>query len=175
MGGRWQEILGYLLLSLVGIAGRLLPHPPNFTPLEALALYGGAWSARPWIGIGLVLLVMGITDAVLGWHSLWPFTWGGMVVGVLLGRYLFRMANLWQAMAAALTQATLFFLVTNFGVWLGGWYGLTWSGLLACYVAAIPFFHYQLLGAVTYTGLFWFLYYRAFPALAGKSLSPRQS
>jgi hypothetical protein len=42
-------------------------------------------------------------------------------------------------------------------------------------VAAIPFFHYQLLGAVTYTGLFWFLYYRAFPALAGKSLSPHQS
>jgi hypothetical protein len=118
---------------------------------------------------------MGVTDAVLGWHSLWPFTWGGMVVGVLLGRYLFRMANLWQAMAAALTQAALFFLVTNFGVWLGGWYGLTWSGLLACYVAAIPFFHYQLLGAVTYTGLFWFLYYRAFPALAGKSLSPNQS
>ncbi len=97
-----------------------------------------------------------------------------MVVGVLLGRYLFRMANLWQAMAAALTQAALFFLVTNFGVWLGGGMGSR-SGLLACYVAAIPFFHYQLLGAVTYTGLFWFLYYRAFPALAGKSLSPRQS
>lgn len=175
MKKRWGEVLSWFLLAAVGIAGRLLPHPPNFTPVEALSLYGGAWSPNLWTGLGLVLLVMGLTDLIVGWHGLWPFTWGSMAIGVLLGRYIFQMNRFGQAMGAALLQAVLFFLVTNFGVWLQGWYGLTASGLVACYIAAIPFFHYQLLGAVFYTGLLWVLNYRLVPYLSAKALSNPRS
>ena len=171
---RW-ELVSWLFLMGVGVGGRLLPHPPNFTPLEALALYGGAWSSRIWLGLSAVLLVMGFTDVLLGWHSLWPFTWGSLVAGVFLGRYVFRMERFGQAIAAALTQAGLFFIVTNFGVWLQGWYGLSVPGLLACYTAAIPFFHYQLLGAVFYTSLFWGLYYKLIPFIARETLSTQSS
>ncbi len=175
MKKHWGEWLSWFLLAGIGIAGRLLPHPPNFTPVEALSLYGGAWSPNLWTGLGMVLLVMGISDLILGWHGLWPFTWGSIVVGVFLGRYVFQMNRLGQAMVAALLQAVLFFLVTNFGVWLQGWYGLTASGLVACYIAAIPFFHYQLLGAVFYTSLLWVLRYGLMPQLSVKTLSHPRS
>jgi len=171
MKKRWGELLSWFLLAGIGIVGRLLPHPPNFTPMEALSLYGGAWSPNLWAGLGMVLLVMGISDLILGWHGLWPFTWGSIVVGVFLGRYVFRMNRFGQAIAAALLQAVLFFLVTNLGVWLQGGYGLTVSGLAACYIAAIPFFHYQLLGAVFYTSLLWALHHRLMPRPSVKTLS----
>ncbi len=173
MGKRWRALTGWFLLVGIGIAGRLLPHPPNFTPVEALSLYGGAWGPHLWVGLGMVLLILGVSDVFLGWHGLWPFTWGGVLIGVLLGRYAFRMERFGHALAAALTQTMIFFGVTNFGVWLQGWYGLTLPGLIACYAAAIPFLHYQLLGAVFYTSLFWALAYKLLPTLTKKlSSSP---
>lgn len=175
MQKRWGELLSWFFLVGIGIAGRLLPHLPNFTPVEALSLYSGAWSPRLWAGIGIVLLVMGVSDAILGWHGLWPFTWGSLLLGVLLGRYVFQMNRYGHALAAALLQAVLFFLVTNFGVWMQGWYGLTLSGLAACYIAAIPFFHYQLLGAAFYTSLLWVLRYKIVPILTKQTLSTQSS
>ncbi len=157
--------ISLLFLGLLGLAGRLLPHPPNFTPMEAMALYSGAWAPRWYHGAGSLLAIMAVSDLVLGWHALWPFTWGSLLIGIFLGRYSFPMHRLTGALAAALIQATLFFLVTNWGVWLGGWYGYSVSGLVTCYLAAIPFFHYQLLGAGFYTTLVWLIVYKALPKL----------
>lgn len=158
MGVRRQLAHGLFLLG-IGLAGRLLPHLPNFTPLEAIALYSGAWLRPPWLSASLVLLIMAISDAILGWHSLWPFTWSGMVVGVFLGHRWLEPARWLSAAGLALGQAVLFFLWTNFGVWLGGGYGYTLGGLAACYIAALPFFHYQALGALSYSTLFWAVAY----------------
>jgi len=158
---------------IVGIAGRLLPHPPNFTPMEAVSLYAGAWASHPILSLGLSALIMGVTDFILGWHALWPFTWGSLLLGIFLGRYAFRMQHYLSASAAALTQAMLFFLITNFGVWTGGWYGYDLAGLWRCYVAAIPFFHYQVLGALFYTSLFWALYYKLLPWLTASGAAAR--
>ncbi|GIV25162.1 MAG: hypothetical protein KatS3mg026_0854 [Bacteroidia bacterium] len=155
-------------LLLIGIGGRLLPHPPNFTPLEALALYSGAWIRPWWAALAVPLTVMALTDALLGWHALWPFTWGGMLAGVFLGRWLLQPGSWYAAAGLGLTQSTLFFLLSNFGVWLQGHYGYTFAGLLACYLAAIPFFHYQALGALTYTTLGWLIERYLFPILQAR-------
>lgn len=98
---------------------------------------------------------MAVTDLVLGWHALWPFTWGATLFGTLMGRWLLRPESWLHTAGLGLTQATVFFLLTNFGVWVGGYYGYTVAGLWACYVAAIPFFHYQVLGALTYGTALW--------------------
>jgi len=152
--GQFWAIAGLLL---IGMGGRLLPHPPNFTPLEALALFSGAWIRPLWAALVVPLSVMALTDVLLGWHPLWPFTWGSMLVGVLLGRRWLKPGSWRSAAGLGLSQSLLFFLITNFGVWLQGYYGYTAAGLMACYAAAIPFFHYQVLGALTYTTIGWLI------------------
>lgn len=127
--------------------------------MEAVSLYSGAWLRPVWLGLFIPLLIMGITDWLLGWHSLWPFTWSATLIGVLLGRWLLRTQAYLPIAGTALLQATLFFLITNFGVWVQGFYGYTLSGLAACYVAALPFYHYQVLGALTYGTLLWVVEY----------------
>jgi hypothetical protein len=123
--------------------------------MEAVALFSGAWLGGR-IGAFLVpIAILGITDWVLGWHGLWPFTWGATLIGVVLGRYLLSKRRLLSVLGVSLLQACIFFGVTNFGVWLQGYYGYTWTGLWACYTAAIPFFHYQVFGAWTYGLVLW--------------------
>lgn len=153
------QLLGSLTLLAVGVIGRLVPHPPNFTPMEATALFAGAWLPNIWLGLAVPISIMALTDALLGWHSLWLYTWGAASAGVLLGRYLMQKERLFSVAGTAIAQATLFFLITNFGVWTTGAYGYSLSGLIACYGAAIPFYHYQVLGALFYSGLFWVVEY----------------
>lgn len=129
--------------------------------MEAVALFSGAWLGRRWWGTLLPVGIMAATDMWLGWHGLWPFTWGATFIGSLLGRYALQPGRWLSIVGLGTLQATLFFLLTNFGVWLQGWYGLTLSGLAACYIAAIPFYHYQVLGALTYGTVFWLLEVRA--------------
>ncbi|MCX7607150.1 MAG: hypothetical protein N2170_07810 [Bacteroidia bacterium] len=149
------QLISGLALLIIGILGRLLPHPPNFTPVDAVALFSGAWLTSRWLGFVLPLVLMAGTDIWLGWHDLWPFTWGATLMGVLIGRYFLRWIQWREVAALSVLQATLFFLLTNLGVWMTGAYGYTWEGLALCYGAAIPFYHYQVLGALLYSTLFW--------------------
>lgn len=135
--------------------------------MEAVALFSGAWLGKRFWGLLLPVGILGVTDIVLGWHNLWPFTWGAMFVGSLLGRYALQPKRWFSVAGLGTLQATLFFLITNFGVWLQGWYGLTAAGLAACYVAALPFYHYQVLGALTYGSAFWLLETHLLPRLKG--------
>lgn len=135
--------------------------------MEAVALFSGAWLGKRFWGLLLPVGILGVTDIVLGWHNLWPFTWGAMFVGSLLGRYALQPKRWFSVAGLGTLQATLFFLITNFGVWLQGGYGLTLNGLGTCYVAAIPFYHYQVLGALTYGTVFWLLEAKVLPKLKG--------
>lgn len=141
--------------------------------MEAVALFSGVWLGKRLWGLFLPISIIALTDILLGWHALWPFTWGAMLIGSLLGRYVLQPRR-WLSVAALGTlQATLFFLLTNFGVWLQGWYGLTLGGLVACYVAAIPFYHYQVLGALTYGTVFWLLETQLLPKLQAHASAAR--
>jgi len=143
-----------LAFGLVGLAAalRLLPHPPNVTPVAALALFGGAHFQDKRLAFGAPLLAMLLSDLVLGFHSLLPLVYVTFAATVLMGMFLSQRRSLLAAAGAAAGASTLFFLVTNFGVWAGGTlYPMSISGLITCFVAAVPFYGYSIAGDLAYT------------------------
>lgn len=148
--------LTLIVITLATGVMRLIPHPPNFTPIGAIALFGGAQFA----GIGTALLTplsaMVLSDLLLGFgfHSVMPFVYGSFVLIVCLGRWIGRRPTPLAVAGGTVSASLVFFVVTNFGVWLvGHLYPLTLRGLLVCYVAAIPFFENTLAGDAFYTAL----------------------
>ncbi len=163
---------------LAAALSRLLPHPPNFSPVGAIALFAGAQFG----GIGSLLVPLGamlVSDTLLelaygwGFHPLQPVVYGCLALTVLLGRRLTGGFRPGRVLGHALLASVLFFVVTNAAVWvLGGNYPRTLPGLGTCYIAALPFFQNTLLGNVAYSmGLFggFALVQRRFPALAPKA------
>ena len=139
-------------MILAAAASRLIPHPPNFAPIGAMALFGGACFAQKRWAFVVPLAAMFLSDLVLGLHRLMPVVYGSFAMIVCLGFWLRRRRTVVPIAGAALASSVLFFVLTNFGVWaLGSWYPRTWGGLVACYVAAIPFFHNTLLGDAVYS------------------------
>ncbi len=145
--------LAYGLIAM-GVAARLLPHPPNVTPLTALALFGGTVLSAPW-GIAVPLASVMLSDLVIGLHEVVAFTWGGFAVTGLLGWWIRQRPSGSRIVIAAGLGATVFFLMTNLGVWLVGdggmMYPKTLDGLWRCYVAALPFYRNSLIGDLGYT------------------------
>jgi len=139
-------------LILAAAASRLLPHPPNFTPIAAMALFAGAYfGAKRW-AFAVPLAAMVLSDLVIGLHPLLALVYGSFALIVSIGFWLRARRRMMPIAGAALASSFLFFLVTNFGVWaLGSFYPKTPQGLLVCYVAAIPFFRNTLLGDAVYT------------------------
>lgn len=135
---------------------RVVPHPPNFAPVGATAVFAGR-TLRPGAAMGLVAVSMLVADALLarihGYAMLslvTPFIYGGFLVQVLLGRWLRGRRG--GALGAAGLGACAFFMLSNLGVWAAsGMYAPDASGLFACYVAALPFFALTLLGDVVWT------------------------
>jgi len=140
-----------LIFILAAAVARLVPHPPNFAPIGAMALFGGACFANKRAAFAVPLIAMFLSDVVLGFHRLMPVVYGSFVLIVGLGFLLRRRRTLLPIAGAALASSVLFFIFTNFGVWaLGSWYPKTWEGLTACYIAALPFFRNTLLGDAVY-------------------------
>jgi hypothetical protein len=148
---RFLFLAGMILLAA---ASRLIPHPPNFSPIAALALFGGAQFADKRLAFLVPLAAMFLSDLVLGLHSLIPVIYGSFALIVCLGFWLRRRQNVWAIGGAAVVGALLFFVLTNFGVWaMGQMYPKTPAGLIDCYVAAIPFFQNTLLSNLFYAAL----------------------
>ena len=131
---------------------RLLPHPPNFESIGALALFAGAhFDDKRWALI-LPLAALLVSDAILGFHSQMPVVYGTFALVVCMGFYLRERRTALPIAGAAVASSALFFIVTNFGVWaFDSLYPRTFEGLVVCYVAAIPFFGNTLAGSLFYT------------------------
>lgn len=143
-------------ITLVAAATRLMPHPPNFTPIAAIALFGGAHFASKRAAFSVPLVAMFLSDLALGFglHPLVPFVYGSFALTVCLGLLIRHRRSLRTISGSALTGSVLFFIITNFGVWLqGNLYSMTVDGLPQCYVAAIPFFRNTLAGDAFYTAV----------------------
>ena len=154
---RFFVLLG---ITLSAAAMRLVPHPPSMTPIAAMALFGGAHFAGKKTALLIPLAAMYLSDLALGFfiydfgffHGFMPFVYTGFVVTVCLGFLVRRRITPLTVGAAALTGSVMFFIVTNFGVWLiSNLYPKTLAGLAGCYVAAIPFFRNTLMGNAIYT------------------------
>lgn len=145
-----------MAILLLGIFSRLVIHLPNFTPVMALALFGGVYlSARRALWVPVVL--MAVSDLFLGLHATVLFTWGSVLLISLLGRYLRGRKNWLNVFGAGLLASVLFFVVTNFGAWLV-MYPRTASGFAECYIAAIPFFRNMLASTWIYSVVFFGVY-----------------
>ncbi len=147
---RSQSWLIYGLL-LLGLVGRLVPHPWNATPTMAIALFGGTYLSKRW-SMALTLLIVAISDLFLGWHTTIPFTWGAFLLTGMLAWWIRPRPSAARILAGALTGSVLFFVITNFGVWATqALYPHTAAGLWQCYIAGLPFFRATLLGDVVFT------------------------
>lgn len=152
----------FLLVSfmiLVAAFIRLIPHPPNFTPIAAIALFGGAYFNKKYLAFIIPILAMFLTDAIIGFHSLSWLVYLSFALIVMIGIFMLRKVSVKNVIFAALLSSVSFFIITNFGVWLGSkMYPQNLTGLIECYVAAIPFFSYNILGDLVYSGLLFGIY-----------------
>ncbi len=128
-------------------ASRFIPHPPNFTSLIALSFYIPAVFGIRYIPV--VILALFFTDLIIGFHSTMLFTSGSIILIGLISEYFNK--SIIARMSGVLMGALIFFFLSNFGVWLGGSYGYNFSGLLSCYILALPFFGYTVLSSLIFS------------------------
>lgn len=146
---QWAMLFGLAGLCLLA---RLVPHPPNFTPVGAIALFAGATMSRRWVAFALPLGVMVLSDLVLGMHALAPVVYLSMLGYAVIGRTVCSRPGAGRIVLGSLLGSSLFFVVTNLGCWMRS-YDLTLAGLVKCYTAAIPFFGNTLAGDLTYSAV----------------------
>lgn len=154
-----EEKPSAIILAVIGITGRLLPHLPNFAPIGGTALFSGSKLSRP-LNYILPLGVMFITDIFLGFHKTMPFIYISFMLIVLLGElFLKNNPSHFKVSMNCLVGSTLFYAITNYGVWqVSGLYPHTAAGLITCYVMAIPFYKWTILGNLFYGNSFFALY-----------------
>jgi hypothetical protein len=144
------------LLSAIAVAAalRLVPHLPNFSPIDAMALFSGAYLGRRALAFVAPLAALLLSDLVLGFYPGFWVQYLAVGLVVLIGWMALKRVSILRIGATAVASSVLFFLVTNFGVWaLGNMYPHTVAGLAACYVAGIPFFQNTIAGDLFYSGL----------------------
>src|ERR1700704_5935358 len=154
----WRPVA--LSLTVLGAIARLLPHPPNFAPVGATSLFSGA-RLPVWQAYLVPLALMAVTDPILSAFYGVPafsrfqlFSYVSFVIGVWLGRFLRNTESVKRIAGVTLLNSVQFFLLTNLGSWL--WfqgYPQTPGGLMACYIAALPFFGWTLLSDCSYTAV----------------------
>ena len=142
-----MKVRDITILSLIALAviTRLLPHPPNVAPITAIALFGGSRFDDKKMAFLLPLLCMFISDIFLGFSVITPFVYLSFMMISYIGINSKKISN-----GTILGSSTLFFLLTNFGVWMMG-YPFTLAGLVSCYTMALPFFVNTIIGDLFFT------------------------
>jgi len=156
-------------LIFVAAISRLLPHPVNVAPIGALALFGGVYLDRKHTFV-VPLAALLISDYFIGFYTGMAWVYGSFVLIGFIGLWLRNHRSIAATVGATLAGSVLFFLVTNFGVWVSAQvsYPHTLAGLFQCYVAAIPFFRNSLAGDLGYVGILFTIHEfaaRRFPVL----------
>lgn len=160
---RLFTLVGFLC---IGIISRFVPHPPNFTAINALALFGSLYFGNRWMALLAILSTMLISDLALSFHPTLISVYFALGLTVLLGGSSYVGKTLYRTSMMSFCASALFFIVSNFGVWLSfAIYPKTLEGLALCYTAAIPFFGNQVFGDITYSVVFFSLF--KFAAIRG--------
>lgn len=147
-------VIFVVMFVAVAFILRLLKLVPNFMPMGALALWCGLYLRTKW-SFFIPLLVMVISDTVIGWHSLVFFTWGSILLYQLFGWLAGKERRALKILGASLAGSVTFFLVTNFAVWaFTPMYARTLTGLIQCFYMALPFFRNTLIGDMIYISFF---------------------
>lgn len=136
-----------IAFMLIAVLFRLVPHLPNFTPVTAIALFGGLYFSNKTLAYVAPLFIMLLSDLFLGFHSISIVVYAAFLFVSFIGT---QSKN--PSVFAILLSSISFFVITNFGVWLIS-YPKSWVGLVECYTLAIPFFRNSLLGDFFYSGV----------------------
>ena len=134
---------------------RLAPHPPNFTPILSIALFSG-FIFRNKLGFILPMSIMVLTDFFIGNYQMSVWVYSSLFLIYFISKN-YEKFNLSLTLKISVIGSFLFFIITNFGVWIVG-YPKSFSGILACYYAALPFYKNTLLSTLAYSTMFYFVY-----------------
>ena len=156
------------VLIALGVAGRLLPHPPNFTPMAAIALFAGFIFIKRYMAVVAVILTMLLCD-YFAFGSL-SASWFGsksmfvvylaLLFPIVFKNFLQKKIGVLRIFGAALASSSVFFLATNFAVWaFSPMYEKTFEGLVLCYTMAIPFFQNTVAGDLIWSGVIFGTYF----------------
>ena len=146
-----QKIFLAVGLVVGAILFRFIPHPPNFSPLVSVALFGGFIFGRSLAGILLPISVLFVSDLFLGFYSGWIFVYLGFAAAVLLGQSLAGKFQWLKLGGLILGSSFVFFALSNLGVWLSGFSPMSFEGFVNCYGSALPFYRMSLLGDLTFS------------------------
>jgi len=149
-----KQISIYIGIFIVLALSRFIPHPPNFTSLLALSFYVPVIFGLRYLPA--LLISFAITDFIIGYHTGTFFTWSSVFLIGLISNFFAK--NITRRLTGALVGALIFFVITNFGVWISGMYGLTIIGLLTCYTLALPFFAYSIISTIIFSLVIEILY-----------------
>lgn len=160
-------------LILAAALSRMLPHPPNVAAITAIALFGGVYLDKKHTFI-VPLAAMLVSDFFIGFYRGMEWVYGSFVAIGFIGLWLRTHRGVLPTIGASVAGSVLFFIVTNFGVWISSQvtYPHSLAGLFQCYIAAIPFFRNTLLGDLAYVGAIFGLFElarRYWPALRSQS------
>ena len=150
-----KTIITFLFISGILALGRFIPHPPNFTPILATAIYTPYMINDKWIAVLIPLSAMFIADIIIGFHPYMLWVYGAIGLSTLISNWSMRFNKKYMQLAImTLVSSILFFVITNFAVWtIWDYYPKTIDGLIICYIKAIPFFQNTLLGTIIYTAI----------------------
>jgi hypothetical protein len=159
-------------LILLAVLSRLVPHPLNVAPITALALFGGVYLDKKHAFIVPVAAML-IADYFIGFYDGIAWVYAGFVLTGFIGLWLRNHRSIGATVAATAAGSAVFFILSNFGTWMSGLVGYprTVDGLIACYVAAIPFLRNSVIGDFAYVAALFGLYElaaRFLPALSGR-------
>ncbi len=159
----WTELLVVAFLVGLDVAARLLPHAPNFTPVAASALFAASILRVRGLALVVQLAAMMVGDAVLGFYDwqVMAIVYGALSLPACAVCLSSRLRRPRMIVPVMLSSSLTFFLLTNFAVWaFSPMYAANPGGLVACYVAALPFLKYAIAGDLFWSaalfGTFWF-------------------
>ena len=156
--------IAIVVIIILAALSRLIPHPPNFTPIMAIGFLSGLFLKNYRFGSYLIpIIAMLLSDIVLeyfygiGIHPIMPFVYSGIILSTFIGKKLDANSKVHKVFLYILSSSLIFFIVSNFGVWIFG-YPKTFSGFISCYTMAIPFYKNTLAGDLFYTGTIFGMY-----------------
>jgi hypothetical protein len=158
MENRKNISIALFIIALLALS-RVIPHPPNFTPVLGMAVFSGAIISKRLIAYLIPLIAMLISDLYLGFHASMPIIYFSLAVCVLIGTFIEARVSILNSFLSISLGVLVFFLITNFMVWYGsGMYESSISGLMTCYFMGLPFVQNTFISSLLY-GMGAFLIY----------------
>jgi hypothetical protein len=148
---------GILFFIGLFVLSRLVPHPPNFTPIIAAIIFL-PFISNSKLGMALPIAVMLVSDLIIGFHGQMFWVYGSFLL-ISLSSYIFYLPKFSRVLTLSILSPTLFYLITNFGVWMGSpMYDQSLTGLFTSYVFALPFFANSLMSSILFVSSFFLIF-----------------